>query len=159
MKLKALLQQKKEDILKRWISLTFETYPPDVFNFLRLEKDRFVNPVGHTISTSSETILDKLIHGENSNKITSALDSIIRIRAVQDFTPSQAIVFIFLLKKAVREELKIWGQGFKTDDDREILEELVLFETRVDNLATLAFDVYVKCRDDIHRIKVGGTKN
>jgi hypothetical protein len=158
-KLKALLQQKKEDILKRWISLTLETYPPDISKFLKLEKDRFANPVGHSISTSSETILDELIHGENSNKIASALDSIIRIRAVQDFTPSQAIVFIFLLKKAVREELKVWGQGFKTDDDREILEELVLFETRVDNLATLAFDVYVKCRDDIHRIKVGGTKN
>jgi hypothetical protein len=158
-KLKALLHQKKDDILKRWISLTFETYPPDVFNFLRLEKDRFVNPVGHTISISSETILDELIHGENSNKTASALDSIIRIRTVQDFTPSQAIEFIFLLKKAVREELKVWGQGFKAEDEQEILEELVLFEKKIDDLAALTVEIYAKCRDDIHRIKVGGTKN
>jgi hypothetical protein len=34
-------------------------------------------------------------------------------------------------------------------------EELLQFETRVDGLASLAFDVYVKCRDDINRIKVG----
>jgi hypothetical protein len=29
------------------------------------------------------------------------------------------------------------------------------FETRIDGLASLTFDVYVKCRDDINRIKVG----
>jgi hypothetical protein len=157
-KLKTLLQEKKGDILKRWISLTLETYPPDVYNFLKLEKDRFTNPVGYTISTGSETLLDELILGENTDKIISALDSIIRIRTVQDFTPSEAIAFIFLLKKAVREELKVRGEVLEAADEREIIEELALFETRVDHLATLAFDVYVKCRDDIHRIKMAGEK-
>lgn len=158
MKLKTLLQEKKNDILKRWISLTLETYPPDASGFLKLEKDRFTNPVGHTISTGSETLLDELIHGESLDKIISALESIIRIRAVQDFTPSQAIAFIFLLKKAVREELKPRNEGFKTEDERKILDELLLFETRIDRLATLAFDVYVKCRDDIHRIRMDEAK-
>jgi len=157
-KLKTLLQKKKGDILKRWISLILETYPLDVSHFLKLEKDRFANPVGYAISTGSETLLNELILGENTDKIISALDSIIRIRTVQDFAPSQAIAFIFLLKKAVREELKLQNEGFRAEDEREILDELLLFETRIDGLATLAFDVYVKCRDHIHRIKVGETK-
>lgn len=152
MKLRTFLQKREGNILKRWISLTLETYPPDVSGFLKLEKDRFTNPVGHAISTGSETLLNELIHGENSDKIISALDSIIRIRAVQNFTPSQAIAFIFLLKKAVRKELK--GEGLMTGDDQAILEELALFEAKIDKLAALAFDVHAKCRDDIHRIKL-----
>jgi len=157
-KLKTLLQEKKGDILKRWISLILGTYPPDVSHFLKLEKDRFANPVGYAISTSSETLLNELLLGENTDKIISTLDSIIRIRVVQDFSPSQAIAFIFLLKKAVREELKLRNEGFKTEDERKILDELLLFETRIDGLATLAFDVYVKCRDDIHRIRMEEAK-
>lgn len=157
-KLKTLLQEKKGDILKRWISLILATYPRDVSHFLKLEKDRFTNPVGYTISTSSEILLNELLLGENSDKIISALDSIIRIRTVQDFAPSQAIAFIFLLKKAVRKELKLRNEGFKTEDELKILDELLLFETRIDGLATLAFDVYVKCRDDIDRIRMEEAK-
>lgn len=149
-----LVQQKKLDILRRWISLIFETYPPDVSVFLKLETDRFANPVGYTVTKSSETLFDELIHGaENSTKIISALDSIVRIRAVQDFNSSQAIDFVSLLKKAVREELEISNKGFNGKIIPEILRELELFEARVDDLASLALDVYAKCREDINRIK------
>lgn len=155
MGLMTLVQQKKADILKRWISLIFETYPPDVSGFLKLETDRFANPVGYTITKSSETLIDELIHGaENKTKIISALDSIIRIRAVQDFNPSQAIDFVFLLKKAVREELKLNSEGFNRKVMPEILKELELFQARIDDLASLASDVYAKCREDINRIKM-----
>ena len=155
MNLKILLQQKKEHILGRWFSLILETYPPDVANFLKLKKDRFTNPVGYAILAGTATLFDEVIQGTNSDRISSALDSIIRIRAVQDFTPSQALAFVFLLKKAVRDVLKVKDSGFTVKDTVELLEELLQFETRIDGLASLAFDVYVKCRDDINRIKVG----
>lgn len=155
MKLNTLLQQKKEHILKRWFSLILEAYPPDVANFMKHEKDRFTNPVGYAISTGTAALLDEVTHGADSDRLISALDSIIRIRAVQGFTPSQALAFVFLLKKAVWEELKIKDSGFTILDPPELYEELLQFETRVDGLASLAFDVYVKCRDDINRIKVG----
>lgn len=113
-----------------------------------------MNPVGYTISTGMETLFDEVTHGTNSERISSALDSIIRIFAVQDFSPSQVLAFVFLLKKAVQEELKINDERFRTEVTRELLGELLQFETRIDGLASLAFDVYVKCRDDINRIKV-----
>ena len=100
MKLSNLLQQKKEHILKRWFSFILGIYPPDVSNFLKLEKDRFMNPVGYTITTGMETLFDEVTHGTNSERISSALDSIIRIFAVQDFSPSQVLAFVFLLKKS-----------------------------------------------------------
>ncbi len=155
MGLMTIVQQKRLGILRRWISLIFETYPPDISGFLKVETDRFANPVGYTITKSSETLFDELIHGaENKTKIISALDNIIRIRAVQDFNSSQAIDFVFLLKKAVREELKINNEGFSEKVMPEILKELELLQARVDDLASLAFDVYGKCREDINRIKI-----
>jgi hypothetical protein len=148
MNLKAFLEWKKEPIMTRWASLILETYPPDASHFLKMEKDRFTNPVGHTISTGIETVFDEVINGISSDKTTSALDSIIRLRAVQDFAPSQAVSFIFLLKRAVREEVR-------PVDNREINEELLQFETRIDGLVAMAFDMYVKCREDISLIKIG----
>jgi hypothetical protein len=151
------LIEKKRDILKRWIFLTLETYPPDVSNFLKREKDRFANPVGYTITKGSETLFDEITHGENTAEIISALDSIIRIRVVQDFTPSQAIDFISFLKKAVREELKIGCEKLNTDIENEIIEDLAFFEAKIDKLVSVAFDVYAKCHDDINRIKMGSS--
>ena len=158
MKLNTLLHEKKRGILKRWIFLTLETYPPDVSNFLKQEKDRFANPVGYAITKGSETLFDELTHGEeNTAKIISALDSIIRIRAVQGFTLSQAIEFISFLKKAVREELKVVGEKLDAEVEDKIIEDLVLFDSKIDKLVSVALDVYAKCRDDINRIKMGSS--
>jgi hypothetical protein len=148
MNLSTLLEQKRKGILKRWYSCIMESYPTDVSSFLISEKDRFANPVGYTILSGIETLFDEVTHGTNHDRVINALDSIIRIRAVQDFTPSQAIAFVSLLKTAVRVELKL-------DDASEMFEELLQFDTRIDDLASLASDIYVKCRDDINRIKVG----
>jgi len=80
---------------------------------------------------------------------SSFLDNIIRIKAIQDFTPSQAISFIFDLKKIVREEFKSDNSGF---EDR-ISEELSKLDSRIDNLALEAFDIYMKCREKIYDLR------
>ncbi|MCL0091586.1 RsbRD N-terminal domain-containing protein, partial [Dehalococcoidales bacterium] len=112
------------------------------------EKDRFANPVGYTISKEIEVLYEELIDGMNFDKLSTSLDNIIKIRAVQDFSPSQAIAFIFLLKKAVKEELadEIGGNWW------------LKFESRIDKLALLAFDIYMKCREKIYQIKVNKVK-
>jgi hypothetical protein len=155
MKLTTLLHQKKVAILKSWFSLITETYPPDFSKFLKSENDRFANPIGYTVLTGTEILFDEIIHGSNTDRIIPALDSIVRIRAVQDFTPSQAIGFVFFLKEAVREVLKETLEKPSTEEGREIQGELLQFEREVDDLASLALDVYAKCRDDIDRIKFG----
>lgn len=154
MKLEEFLYSKKERILKQWFSSIIATYPPDVSSFLKTEHDRFANPVGYTIRAGIETLFDELTGGNNLDNITSALDSIIRIRAVQDFNASEALNFVFLLKHAVRNEIQPNSERSGMDHARQILEELLQFETRLDSLVSLAFDIYTRCRDDIHRIKI-----
>jgi hypothetical protein len=142
------LETKGALILEKWCRLVLGTYPADAAGFFQREGDRFVNPVGYVISQEIKTIYDELLHGMNLEKLTHSLDEIIRIRAVQDFLPSRATGFIFLLKQAAREELAGEITG------KPVSGELLDFESRIDGLALLAFDVYMKCREKICEIRV-----
>lgn len=152
MVLEHLLPQKRAAILERWFQLILETYPAGTSRFLKQEKDRFTNPVGYTISQEIEALYDGLLQEMNSDKLAVCLDNIIRIRAVQDFPPSQTITFIFLLKKAIREELA------SEITENRVFEELLKFESRIDKLVLLAFDIYMKCREKVFEIRVNEAK-
>lgn len=146
MTLENLLSQRKNAILERWFKLILETYPPDASRFLEREKDSFNNPVGFTISQETKAIYEQLLQEMNSDKLSTSLENILKIRAVQDFSPSQAVSFIFLLKKAVKEELANQGD--------HAFEELLEFDHKVDKLALLAFDIYMKSREKIFQLRV-----
>ena len=152
MVLEHLLPQKRAAILERWFQLILETYPADTSRFLKQQKDRFINPVGYTISQEIEALYDELLQEMNSDKLAACLDNIIRIRAVQDFPPSQTIAFIFLLKKAIREELA------SEIAENRVLEELLKFESKIDKLVLLALDIYMKCREKVFEIRVNEAK-
>jgi hypothetical protein len=152
-KLESLLTQKKAAVLERWRDLIVQTYPADAYKFLKREKDRFNNPIGYTITRGTEGIYDALIQGSASNVLSSTVDSIVKIRAVQDFSASQAVAFVFLLKKSIREQLaaEMRENGFS--------EQLLTFESKIDELALLTFYSYMRCREKIHDIRVDEVKN
>lgn len=133
------LEEKGSAILKQWIARTLQSYADQTSRFLLDEKDPFRNPVGHALKEGLPVLFEELAGGMDAARITPALDSIVRIRAVQDFTASQAVAFVFLLKKIVHEELA----G----------ENLAALEERIDELALLAFDLFMKCREKIYEIK------
>jgi len=153
MDLKNLLQEKRSDIIKKWCHALLSTYPEQSQNFLRHQKDDIANPVGCTISEGIESIYDELLKESESDEILLFLDNIIRVRAIQDFAPSQAVSFVFGLKDIIREvhESEI-RQG-------EISEELVVFESKIDGLALLCFDIYNQCRQKIFQIRVNEVRN
>jgi hypothetical protein len=148
-----LLKKKKTGILERWLRLILETYPADTAGFLKQEKDRFVNPVGATLSKETEILYEELLQGMNSERISSALENIIRIRSVQDFSPSQAVLFVPLLKRAIQEELAGEMQG------DPMFRQWLAFESGIDQLSLRAFDHYTKCREKIHEIRIREMKN
>lgn len=155
MKLKNLLLEKRSDILRRWFDLILETYPADTVKFLKAQKNPFANPVGQTILRGIEGLFENLLDRADSNPdVTAAtfLENIIRIRAVQDFNPSQALSFVFLLKKVIREEMRgntpsISGPG------NEVVGDLLALESKIDELALLSFDIFMECREKIYDLK------
>jgi hypothetical protein len=151
MELENLLAQSKTAILKKWFTLVVETYPPDTARFLKKQKDPFANPVGRTILGGLEDIFDALLKGADREALSSCLYPIIRIRALQDFAPSQAISFVFTLKKVLREELDEEIQG--SSQGHQVERELLRFESRVDQLSLIAFDIYMERREKLYEIK------
>ena len=129
-----------------------ETYPGDTAVFLKKGGDPFQNPVADIFARSVDCIVASLLGGIERDEILRNLDAIVRIRAVQEFAPSQSVAFVFLLKKAIRDELQ-------SDIDSEGLHgELLEIESRIDGLTLLAFDCYSKCREKIHEIRAGELK-
>ena len=155
MELKNFLSEKRTVILKKWFDLILDTYPAETARFLLNEKDPFANPVGSTIHEGLEGIYKEFLHDHDidSDNVSPFLDSIIRIRAIQDFAPSQAIAFLFPLKKIIREELK-------SDMQRDLIsDELLILDSKIDALALLAFDIYMKCREKIYELKANELRN
>lgn len=144
-----LLLQRRPAILRRWFHLILEGYPADTRDFLKGKKDQFENPVGHTIYSGIEGIYDGLLSGKNPDDISRFLDNVIRVRAVQQFSASQAVAFIFSLKKVVREEIK--GEGAEPGPS---VPEVLEFESQIDALAMRAFDIFMGCRERIYEIRV-----
>jgi hypothetical protein len=153
MRLNNLLAQRKTAIIKNWFTLAVETYPPDTASFLKKQKDPFANPVGRTISQGLEALFNELLKEMDYEIITSFLDPIIRIRAIQNFSPAQAVSFIFLLKRAIRENIK------KEALEEQLFNELLLFESKIDKLALIAFNIYVQCKEKIYDLKANEMRN
>jgi hypothetical protein len=147
MNLKELLSEKKSVILSRWADEVLSTYQPDASNFIKKNQNRFANPVGHTVNDALEKLFNALLSEAGPEEMAEFLDYIVRIRAVQDFTPSQAVSFVFTLKTVIRDELA------KDPATPLPFEEIASFEKRVDDLALVSFDIYMKCREKLYDIK------
>ena len=150
--LKELIEKKRKEILKRWFDLIVETYPSDAATLMKKDRDPFTNPVGSTILREIEILFSGLCEGCDPKKISGSLDSILKIRSVQDFSPSKAVEFVFLLKKAI-------GEVLKGDIEKEgAMEEWQTFQSKIDGMALQAFDIYVDCREKIYEIRAKQTR-
>lgn len=151
-----LLLENKKAIIKHWTDLTIDTYPPEGGSFMRKQKDPFANPVGAAITNGAEAIFDWVMSGSKdySPDVVRRLDDIVRIRAVQQFSASDALGFIFLLKKCLRESIPE-----KMMNDQHLVGELLRLESRVDSLALTSFDIYMKCREKLFEMRAIEIRN
>ena len=151
--LKGLIQKKKSEIIRNWFEATIQTYAPDTAQFFKGQKDQFGNPVGSITSKGIAFLLDQLLDTWDPEAVKVYLDPIVRIRAIQDFTPSQATGFILLLKKILRENL-----ANELQNGANALQ-LLEFETKIDRLCLLAFDLYMDCKEKIYELSAKETRN
>jgi hypothetical protein len=149
MELVKQLAQKKSAIIKVWFEKVVNTYPIDTAQFLKNQKDPFANPVGQNSLQSLQDIFDLVLGGFEPETARPLIDPIVRIRAIQDFKPSEAVGFMFDLKSIIREAVPMDAKG------RQDLEAL---DKRIDRLGLLAFDIYMQCREKILDLKANETR-
>jgi hypothetical protein len=147
-----LLRQHRDAIVTRWLEAALSAYPSEGSAAFRREKDPFANPVGHYLRTGTGEIFDLLLAGADEAKARQALQEIIKIRAVQELSPSRAVGFVLDLKDAVRAEL---GEEATAP---QVAAEVAAFGRRVDDVALLAFEVYVECRERLSELRINEAK-
>ena len=146
--LREVLERRRAAVLERWRAMVFGSYPQEAARFFRSEKDAFRNPVGHALLTSTEALYDGVALGKEGAPVTEALEAVVRLRAVQELSASEAVGFVFSLKRAVRDEVREAGR------EGELWPALVVLDERIDALASTAFDLYGQSRERVYRIRV-----
>ncbi|MBU1247270.1 MAG: RsbRD N-terminal domain-containing protein [Proteobacteria bacterium] len=147
------LAERKDELAEKWGDLILATYPGETQAIWKGQKNKFANPVGNAIDNSVTGLFDLILEWDDAEKVRRELDYLVKIRAVQNFKPSKALSFVFLLKKLLRAEFM---EELKKEDK---LEELMLFEARIDNLALIAFDQYDEAKQTIYQSRVKEVKN
>ncbi len=151
MQLIEALKKKKKEILSTWVDRTLDSYTSS--GFFKKSRDRFANPVGANIREGLSKLYDLLIGKADRKEMMDPLDQVIRIRAVQEFTPAQAVAPILELKWVVK-------QVFSADKElRHLLVELDSFDCDVDRAALAAFDIYTACREQLYQNRISELKS
>lgn len=153
MEWKEFLAKNRERIVRAWFEDILATYPEETSRFVRSEKNPFLNPVGSTIKEGIEGIIDWMLgSSDKEEEVFTFLDRIIRIRAIQEFKPSEAIGFVWSFKSVVRSESKASNDVISEDSLRNL-------DTAVDSLMLKAFDIYMACREQLYELRVQEVKN
>ncbi len=152
MALRDRLREKGPAISKRWVGDTLDTYSKDASAAFKRQKDPFANPVGHALRVGLTAVVEALADGKEPHEVCPHLDEIIRMRAIQEFAPSEALAFVFLLKEATRAEL---GNAVA---EPSLAAELAEFDRRIDRIGLLAFDGYVSNREKVYQLRVNEMK-
>ena len=114
-------------ILDAWIEKTIQIYPEQARNSISRGGERFRNPVGFAVRESLAKLLQELAGEMDAARTSEALDGLVRLRAVQDCTPAEAVCFVFLLRQIIREH-----------DARDQFPDL---DRRIDELALMTFEI------------------
>jgi hypothetical protein len=143
-----LLEERKDTIVDRWVDEVLSAYPSDAAALFRVQQDPFSNPLGHSVREGTRGIFRAIMGGMDQEELRSHLDQIIRIRAVQDLTPSQALSFVFSLRSIVRDVIpEAKANGGHQD-------ELAALDQKIDETAVAAFELYSAMREELAQLRV-----
>ena len=145
----SLLRAREGALLEHWLKRVYAAYPLDTAGFSHTGANQFANPIEHATRTSAETIM-AAVRGQDIPEaaLKGALEDMIRIRAVQPFSPEQAAGVLFLLKSSIRELLR------EKLDSVTLYAELLDVEARIDSLALMAFGMHSALRERLYAQRV-----
>ncbi len=143
--------EQKSKIFEKWYQDIVRTYPQDSKFLLYDTTKQFTNPLAYNLHSESKAIFEAIFEDRYLELIEKPLINIIKIRAVQDFSSSEAVGFIIGLKKAFRYVLN--------SGDLNYTSFLSDIDERVDAIMLKAFDIFMQMRERIYEIKANEIRN
>ncbi|MDF1615712.1 RsbRD N-terminal domain-containing protein [Desulfurivibrio dismutans] len=154
MTLEQFLAENKGELQDRWVNRVLDSYAEDAATIFKGEQDRFANPVGyntrHTLTAIYSLLFDQ--PEVDFKRLKDELETFIKIRAVQTFTPASAVGFIYDLKAVVRKAVG------KQRDLKVSSEEWANFHDTLDQLALVVFDLYMASRERLFQAHLNEIK-
>ena len=141
------LSRNKDILVSQWLETALQPYAENTRRFLLLERDPFRNPVGNSLHVGLPLLLEVILDGRELREVLPALDTILRIRATQDFNATEAVSFIFSFKEIFRRALNPGGER-----DADLLL-LMAMDARIEDMARLAHKVFTQCREQMGTIQ------
>ncbi len=136
----------RSEIIDRWVDYALSSYSSS--SFFKKEKDSFANPVGANFRQAFASLFPVLIKGGERAEYEAFLEQFIAIRAVQEFSPFQALAPLNAVKHIVREV-------FATDGAyQHLVAELYDFDFAVDLCLLAAFDIYMQYRERLYTVRL-----
>jgi hypothetical protein len=136
----------RKKIVGKWVEFTLSTYGSATF--FSSQSDKFANPVGGVLKESLDRLFMLLSTGAEQEELRYPLEQIIAIRAVQEFSPAQAVAPLNGVKHITREILAA------DKERRHLIAELYDFEFAVDLAVLAAFDIYMQCRERLYQVRL-----
>ncbi len=146
MELAEAFRNYRNKIVEKWVEYTLSTYKSS--NFFQKEGDKFANPVGGAIKEALDALFLLLVNNADPQEFVAPIQKIMRIRAIQDFAPSQAVSPIHAVKHITRDILA-------ADKERNhLVNELYDFDFAVDMAVLAAFDIYMEDRERLYNVRM-----
>ncbi len=147
-----LLRKRTDAIVHRWGEEVFSSYPRDAAILFQQQQDPFANPIGRSVRDGTRGVFLAILNGMDRDELRSHLDEIVRIRAVQQFSPSQALSFVFALRSIIREVIP------ELDADPRLRREVAELDEKIDRVALMAFDVFAERREAVNQLRIKEVK-
>jgi len=151
MVLREALAENKEIVTEKWLDIVLSAYHEDGAHFFKKQKDQFANPAGYNAKTGLEKAVAGLASGQPW-ELPPELLQFIKLRAVQSMSPSEAVAFIYDLKRIIVE---VCGKDLFSAN----ISEWLIIEAELDKLALQVFEHYVADRELIYKVKVQELKS
>lgn len=148
--MKTVLRAHEKELGDAWFDRMLASYPDQSRKYFGRVKQSFTNPVGANLYQSLNALLHELLADEpDADAVNEHVQLILRIKAVQNVLPSQAVSFVPALKQIIEEtcgsELEKAGVG---------LDQYLDLYSDIDTVALYAFDSYSESRDLIYDMRL-----
>ncbi len=149
--LKDICKENEEKLLSLWLNDFFNHHKLDDIGVSRTITDKFLNPVAYTIKASTAVLFPAII-GEDAEpeNIKFHLDEILKIQAIQQLSPAQALLPLLAIKNHIYKF---------TNNEAALISEFKEMTDRLDTLLLMAFDIFTQEKEKIYRIRVNELKS
>ena len=147
-----LLEERKDTIVERWVDAVLAAYPSDSAAIFQAQRNPFANPLGHTVRESTRGVFQVILNGMDKEELREQLDPIVRIRAVQQLTPTEALSFVFALRSIVQDTIP------EAKEDPRHRGGIAKLNEQIDQVALAAFELYAARREEVSQLRIGEVK-